>query len=97
MHFVSRNIPHTGAYYISQCVRIVAPIAKNLVVAMSMFFFSFFFSVSNRLIMDHAGMVRVLVFCYKIDCISMDLGILNLKGHHNFMIGSKVTVFLHTY
>ena len=32
--------------------------------------------------------------CHKIEFVGMILGILNLEGHPNWMIGSKVTTFL---
>ena len=42
----------------------------------------------------HAQMVGDGAFSHKIDLVRKFLEILNLKGHHNCTIGSKVTVIL---
>ena len=36
-----------------------------------------------------------IVFLHKIECVNMVLRILNLKGHQNCIINSKVTTFLY--
>ena len=41
--------------------------------------------------------VRVVVFFHKIECVNMILRTLNLDGHQNCMIGSKVTTILPTF
>ena len=42
-------------------------------------------------------MVSVFVFFHKIEWVCMVLRILNLEGHQNCMIGSKVTTILATF
>ena len=48
-------------------------------------------SVPSCVIVDCAQEVRVSVFCHKKWCFIVDLEILNLEGHQNCMINSKVT------
>ena len=44
---------------------------------------------------NYSQLVRVYDFSpHKIERVNMALGILNLEGHHNGMIGSKVTTIL---
>ena len=46
------------------------------------------------MIVDYGEMVRVFVFFHNIDWVVIGSRILNLEGHKNCIIGSKVTTIL---
>ena len=45
-------------------------------------------------IVDYGQMVRVFVFCHKIEKVGIVLRILNIEGHQNCMISTQVTNIL---
>ena len=46
------------------------------------------------IVIDYVQIVKDLVLCYILECISMALRILNCEGHQNHIICSKVTAIL---
>ena len=48
--------------------------------------------VTKVVIVDNRPKLRFFVFLHKIEWVNMVLRILNLEGHQNCMIGSKVTM-----
>ena len=53
--------------------------------------------VTKVLIFNTIQSIFYFVFLHKIELVAMVLMILNLDGHHNFMIGSKATTTLRTF
>ena len=51
-------------------------------------------SVTKVVIVDNGQSIRCVVFLRKIEWDKMVQRILNLEGHQNYMIGSKVTTIL---
>ena len=55
---------------------------------------SMYMYVTEIVIVDNGQSLRFFVFLHKIEWVSMVLRILNLEGHQNCMIGSKVIAIL---
>ena len=53
--------------------------------------------VTPVVIVDNGQSIKVFVFLHNVEHVCMDLWILNLEGHKNCMIDSKVTTILTTF